>query len=137
MANPVKPVFDLGGTFVHLPDGLGATQVEGGTDFWARLPSRPELANGRMLWTAKQVRDTATWEMHPNGEELVYLLAGAVDLVLTENEVERTISLRPNNASIVPRGIWHRIVVQKPATLLFITPSAGTQQKPIEAKRQS
>jgi mannose-6-phosphate isomerase-like protein (cupin superfamily) len=75
--------------------------------------------------------------MHPNGEEFVYLLAGAVDLVLTKNDVETSVSLRPNNASIVPRGVWHRIIVQKPATLLFITPSAGTQQRPIEAKRQS
>ena len=136
MANPVKPVFDIGSTFIHLPDGLGAAQVEGGTDFWARVKTKPELANGRMLWMAKQVRDSEGWEMHPDGEKLVYLLAGNVDLVLSKNDMEASIPLRPNSASIVPRGVWHRIVVQKPATLLFINPSAGLQQKPLEAKRQ-
>lgn len=136
MANPPKIVFELGGTYVQLKDGGGAAPVEGGNDFWARLPGRPELAEGRLLWMAAQVRDSAQWEMHPQGEEVIYLLSGGVDLVVQAGESERTVALRPNNACIVPRGVWHRLVVQKPANILFVTPSLGTQQRPVELKRQ-
>jgi mannose-6-phosphate isomerase-like protein (cupin superfamily) len=136
MANHAKIVFELGGTYVQLKDGGGTSQVEAGNDFWARLPGRAELAEGRLVWAAAQVRDSANWEMHPQGDEVVYLLSGAIDLVVQAGEAERTVTLRPNNACIVPKGIWHRIVVQKPANVLSITPSAGTQHRPVETKRQ-
>ncbi len=135
MADSPKIVFELGGTFVQLRDDGGTTQVEAGNDFWARLPGRPELAEGRLVWSAAQVRDSATWEMHPQGDKMLYLLSGAIDLVLLIGEAERTLTLRPNNACIVPKGVWHRIVVQKPANILAITPSRGTQQRPVETKR--
>lgn len=137
MAERVKIVFELGGTYVQLKDGGSATQVEAGNDFWAKLPGRAELAEGRLVWAAAQVRDSANWEMHPQGDEIVFLLSGAIDLAVLAGDAERTITLRPNNACIVPKGIWHRFIVQKPANVLSITPSQGTQQRPVEAKRQT
>jgi mannose-6-phosphate isomerase-like protein (cupin superfamily) len=131
-----KIVFELGGIYVQLKDGGSAVQVEAGNDFWARLPSRPELAQGRLLWTSSQVRDSANWEMHPQGDEVIYLLSGAIDLAVLAGDAERAITLRPNNACVVPKGVWHRFIVQKPASVLSITPSLGTQQRPVEAKRQ-
>jgi len=135
MAGQAKIVFELGGTYVQLRDGGATAQVEAGNDFWARLPGRPELADGRLVWAAAQVRDSANWEMHPQGDEMLYLLSGAIDLVVQVGEAERTVTLLPNNACVVPKGIWHRIVVQKPANVLAITPSLGTQQRPVETKR--
>ena len=136
MADPKrKTVFDLGGTYVQLQDAGGAVPVEGGTDFWARFAGKPELAEGRLVWCAAQVRDWAQWEQHPNGDAVYFLLSGAIDMVLEEGESERSVSLRPNNACLVPRGIWHRVIVQKPANLMAITRSAGKQQRPIETKR--
>ncbi|HXZ00873.1 MAG TPA: cupin domain-containing protein [Stellaceae bacterium] len=136
MANPPKIVFELNGTYVQLKDGGAATKVEAGNDFWVRLSGRPELAEGRILWSAAQVRDSEQWEMHPQGDEVIYLLSGAVDLVVLAGESERTVTLRPNNACVVPKGVWHRIIVQKPANLLSVTPTLGTQQRPVEVKRQ-
>ncbi len=136
MADRAKIVFDLDGTYVHLKASGGATQVESGNDFWARLPERAELGEGRLLWAAAQVRDSADWEMHPQGDEVVYLLSGAIDLAVLAGDAERTVTLRPNSACIVPRGVWHRFIVQKPANVLSITPSLGTQRRPVEAKRQ-
>lgn len=132
-----KIVFELDGTYVQLKDGGAAVQVEAGNDFWARLPSRPELGEGRLLWTSAQVRDSAKWEMHPQGEEIIYLLSGAIDLAVLAGEAERSVPLRPNTACVVPRGVWHRFIVHKPASVLSITPTLGTQQRPVEAKRQS
>lgn len=130
-----KIVFELGGTYVQLQDSGSAAQVDAGTDFWTRFASRPELAEGRLVWSAAQARDWANWEKHPNGDALYYLLSGAIDMVFEVGDAEHTVSLRPNNACVVPRGVWHRVVVQKPANLLGVTRSAGKQQRPVEAKR--
>jgi len=32
---------------------------------------------------------------------------------------------------VVPQGVWHRAEVKKPGTLLFITPGAGTEHRPV------
>jgi mannose-6-phosphate isomerase-like protein (cupin superfamily) len=130
-----KIVFDLGSTYVQLQDRGGALPVEAGPDFWTRFAGRPELAEGRMVWTAAQARDWANWEKHPNGDAVYYLLSGAVDIVVEVGDAERTISLRPNNACVVPRGVWHRVVVQQPANLLGVTRSAGKELRPVEVKR--
>jgi mannose-6-phosphate isomerase-like protein (cupin superfamily) len=137
MPPPAKIVFELGATYVQLKDGGAAVQVEAGNDFWARLPGRPELGDGRLLWGSSQVRDSESWEMHPKGEEVIYLLSGAIDLAVLVGETERAVTLRPNSACVVPRGVWHRLIVHKPASILAITPSLGTQQRPVEAKRQA
>ena len=46
--------------------------------------------------------------MHPDGDELLILLSGRIDLVLDEREQERTVNLRAGKASLVPRGVGHR-----------------------------
>ena len=51
--------------------------------------------------------------MHPAGEEVVYLLSGAIDLVLDGADGERIVPLRDGEAYIVPRGTWHRAVVPR------------------------
>ena len=49
--------------------------------------------------------DWPTWEMHPNGDELVYLLSGSADLVLDRPEGLTTLPLRGSAAVVVPRGV--------------------------------
>jgi mannose-6-phosphate isomerase-like protein (cupin superfamily) len=137
MSQRPKIVFELDATYVQLKDGGSAVQVEAGNDFWAKLSGRPELGDGRLLWTSSQVRDSASWEMHPKGEEVIYLLSGAIDLAVLAGDAERAVTLRPNSACVVPRGVWHRFIVHKPASILAITPSLGTEMRPVEAKRQA
>src|SRR5262249_60959406 len=70
------------------------------------------------------------WEMHPGGDEVLYLLAGALDVVLDEPAGERTFGLERGQACLVPRGVWHRLVLRRPSGLLFITPPRGTRHPP-------
>ena len=44
--------------------------------------------------------------MHPEGDELLLLLSGAIDLILQTGDRERVVELRPGAACIVPRGVW-------------------------------
>lgn len=122
---------DLEHTFVQLEDGPAATPIEVGDDFWQRIGERTELQAGRLVMLSRASRDWGTWEMHPAGEELVMLLAGAVDFVLELSEGERVVALRDRGALIVPRGVWHTARVHAPSELLFITRGAGTQHRPV------
>jgi len=67
-------------------------------------------------------------EMHPDGDELLYLVSGRVDLILeldgtsTTVGAERLETLQPGEAIIVPKGTWHRVEVREPSRLVHITP---------------
>jgi oxalate decarboxylase/phosphoglucose isomerase-like protein (cupin superfamily) len=68
--------------------------------------------------------------MHPAGDEVVCLLTGAVDVVLDEPDGERVVELRAGQTCIVPRGVWHRAIVQEPGDTLHITRGEGTEHRP-------
>src|SRR5262245_56734220 len=103
MASPTQPAFDLNSTYVQLEDGPGAVPVAAGDDFWQKSASRVDLHEGRPVCAFHSTDDWPTWEMHPAGDEMVYLLSGAIDLVLQEPDGERIIALRNRAACIVPR----------------------------------
>ncbi len=132
-----SPPFDLISTYVHLKDGAEAVPVDVGADFWATIDKRTELHSGRLvtLFHIQSTDEWVHWEMHPAGDELVHLISGAIDLVLQEERGGRIIELRSRAASLIPRGVWHRAIVHTPSDVLFITPGAGTQLRPIEAER--
>jgi hypothetical protein len=131
MANPTQLAFDLISTYVQLEDGPGAVPVKVGDDFWKKSGSRVDLHEGRLMCAFHSTDDWPTWEMQPTGEEIVYLLAGALDLVRQEPDGERIIELRNRAACIVPRGVWHRGIVRMPSDVLHITRGAGTQHRPV------
>lgn len=61
------------------------------------------------------------WEHHPDADELLYVLAGAVDVtVLTEEDTVVT-SVPAGSVFVVPRGRWHRQHARERAALLFAT----------------
>jgi mannose-6-phosphate isomerase-like protein (cupin superfamily) len=75
------------------------------------------------------------WEMHPGGDDVLYLLTGALDVVLDEPAGERTFDLRGGQACLVPRGVWHRLVLRRPSDLLFVTPAHGTRHRVVGTVR--
>lgn len=72
------------------------------------------------------------WERHPAGDELIMLLSGAVTVVLEESGIEHAVELNePGSYVLVPRNVWHTAKTSVPTTLLFLTPGAGTQHRPV------
>lgn len=70
--------------------------------------------------------------MHPNGEEIVYLLSGAMDLTLDNKDDElQTVKLRGKGLVIIPRNTWHTAKVLEPSKMLVITFGKDTQVKPV------
>ncbi len=75
MANPEKPLF----TYNHLG-----------------------FYEGRIAGTVSVTQDMTTWEIHPSGDEFLYLLSGRMACILEESHGERVVELRAGDACIVP-----------------------------------
>src|SRR5262249_1075992 len=112
-------------------DGPAAVLVPVEADFWERIEERKELHQGRLLMVTHQSGAMPHWEMHPAGDELLYLLSGKMEVVLEINSSEQVVSLAARTAVIVPQGIWHTFRVDEPGELLSITRGAGTQVRAI------
>jgi mannose-6-phosphate isomerase-like protein (cupin superfamily) len=66
------------------------------------------------------------WELHPDQDELLYLVRGRTDVILRDDlddaASERVLELSGGQACAVPQGTWHRQVVHEPSLLLFLSP---------------
>ncbi len=102
-----------------------------GDDFWETIDQRGELSRGYLMMVSTMDETWSTWERHPAGEEIVYLLSGSVDFVLDLPNGEQTVELRGRSCCIVPRNTWHRAIVHEPGDMLFVTPGEGTTHRPL------
>ena len=121
-------------TYLHFGDKGEAGTIDVSDSFWAALSSgaMPELDQGRLMSAFSFSEPWATWERHPEGDELVMLLAGAVTVVLEVQGEEKSVALTdPGAYVLVPRGVWHTARTSVPTTLLFLTPGAGTEHRPV------
>lgn len=73
-----------------------------------------------------------SWEVHPNGHEVVVCTAGTLTLVQEHADGSGdTVTLGVGDYVINPPGTWHTAdVVGGPASALFITAGEGTQHRP-------
>ncbi len=124
-------VFSLKGTYVHLRPDERALAMEGGEKFWAGIADRRDLDRGRLMGATPQTKDWDHWERHPAGEEVLTLLSGELEIVLETEAGEERAVLKPGQTLVVPAGSWHRGIVRQPGDLLFITPGAGTEHRPV------
>jgi mannose-6-phosphate isomerase-like protein (cupin superfamily) len=70
-------------------------------------------------------------EMHPDGDELLYLISGAVTVTLELTDGDRLVDLGPGDAVVVPRGVWHRITMREPGQLIHVTPGPNGDSRPL------
>ncbi len=74
--------------------------------------------------------DWPSWEMHPEGDEVVVLMSGAVTFRLQLDEGEQSVELsKPGDYVIVPRGVWHTAKINIVSKMIFVTPGENTQCK--------
>lgn len=121
---------------IHL--GLGAMasfqeRFDGTPDWYQRYGER-HAADGADGWLVSQhtfSEPWGTWEMHPEGHEVVSCVSGQLTLhqELASGE-ERTVVLGPGDTTINPPGVWHTADVAGEATVFFITAGRGTQIRP-------
>jgi len=72
-------------------------------------------------------------EMHPDGDELLYLISGAATVTLELTDGKRSVDLKAGGAVVVPQGVWHQITMREPGRLIHITPGPNGDARPLPA----
>jgi mannose-6-phosphate isomerase-like protein (cupin superfamily) len=121
------------------PDGA-AVLLPGGGDFWSQLMSGnttdPGILrlmgseHGRLLSALAMGADWTNWEMHPAGDEILFMLEGKATFLLDLSDGLREVALSPGRLLVIPKAVWHTAKVREPARLLAITAGQGTQHRP-------
>lgn len=65
---------------------------------------------------------SSEWERHPNGDEVVLVLAGTTTVILLMDAVEERILLKQGELVVVPAGVWHRFEGSEQLKVMTITP---------------
>lgn len=117
---------------VDLSERVIGLQRDGGTQFIENAPGPPKRIEGHTVGAPHLTRPAPhNGEMHPDGDELLFLVSGGISVWVEEQGAERAIELRPGQALIVPRGVWHRVVPNEPSQLVHITPGPGGEHRPL------
>lgn len=125
--------FDPEDIYVLLTADGASQTTPGGAAFWSLPPeAAARFDEGWLISEFVCTEDWANWEMHPEGDEFVYLLDGDVELLLELPSGVTSTRLSGRAALIVPRGAWHTAKVLAPSRLLFVTRGAGTRHRPVD-----
>jgi len=113
--------------FILGPDGKGTNKAND-PGFYEELDFEFGSFAGHMLIQRFTFAEPwPTWEVHPHGDEFVYLIEGDTDFVLWRDGEEEIIRVdKPGSYVAVPRGLWHTARPYKQTTMLFVTPGEGT-----------
>jgi len=82
--------------------------------------------------------DETPWEIHPDGDELLYVLTGRVRVTLLPeraDEPSRSETLDADSLFVLPRGLWHRQTPEPTVCLLFVTPAEATRHSSADDPR--
>lgn len=105
------------------PDGAAAL---------VRFTRPPESRPGTTIGVAVTAQPPPhAGERHLDGDELLYLVAGRVELVLERPAGEERVVLSAGQAFVVPRGLWHRVLPRGEITLLYATPGPNNERRPL------
>jgi mannose-6-phosphate isomerase-like protein (cupin superfamily) len=69
-------------------------------------------------------------EMHPDGDEVLYLISGRVNVVFLDSP-QADIVMKPGEGLVVPKGVWHRVDILEPCQIVYLTPGPNNQFRPL------
>jgi len=132
--NDTPSPFDLFSAALHLgSDGqlrAGPPQLADG-DQW-------QVANFRVATDAEVHADH--WEVHPAGEEAVCCVSGAFRVYLRAagpDGADSVVALRAGEAIVVPRGVWHRLELEEPSSVMSVGVRRGSQLEQVTASQKA
>lgn len=129
----IKHFTDFTENYVSLGADGAIQTFEGGDKFWNLAADKLDKIGENWLITEFHFEeDWQTWEMHPHGDEIVYLLSGAMDLILEKDGLRHSVELRSKGFAVISPNTWHTAKVFAPSDLLVITLGKETQVRAVE-----
>jgi quercetin dioxygenase-like cupin family protein len=69
-------------------------------------------------------------ERHADGDELLLVIEGECVAVLdTSDGGEEETQIRAGDAFVIPRNTWHRLVIDEPCHIVFVTPGPQMEHR--------
>src|SRR5262245_6794031 len=122
---------DLWKNYLLLEPEGEAVLLPGGGEFWSQLMSGEATdpgirrllgsAHGRLLSALVMGADWTNWEMHPAGDEILFMLEGKTTFLLEFPDGLREVVLSAGRLLVIPKGVWHTAKVSEASRLLAIT----------------
>ena len=98
----------------------------------AELAAHPEGSfldivpfNGSHVGACDITGVSPVWEMHPDTDELFYILEGEFEITLLKNEEAEHFTAPAGSVFVVPRGVWHKPGAPGGAKFLYLTPGTS------------
>ncbi|MFT3851632.1 MAG: cupin domain-containing protein [Ilumatobacteraceae bacterium] len=117
-------------------DGVVATLLRDGSSEVIASAGHPVRVDGHTVGVARMAEPPPhRGELHPDGDELLYIVSGRVRVVLDDGDLEvigqeTRHEIGPGEAFIVPRGVWHRLEILEPVQLVHVTPGPASAHRP-------
>lgn len=86
---------------------------------------------------ASYARTPTHWERHPGGNEMLYIVDGAVEIVTLTDAGPVTSFADKGSIFICPTGLWHRQIPRPFVSELSLTPGAGTEGSDLSDPRDA
>jgi len=91
------------------------------------------------LGIGRYVPGSSPWERHNNGDELLLVVDGDVDIEVLDGDRSATTTLHEGTLFVVPKGRWHRLTARRPVNILYASPSEDgverTRERPVPPSR--
>jgi mannose-6-phosphate isomerase-like protein (cupin superfamily) len=116
---------------------VGLARSTGAACFMARTGGPPRRIDGYTVGAPIVTQDPPhAGEMHPDGDELLYVMSGRFTVSLELDAGRRDVEMRAGAALVVPRGVWHLVALQEPGQLVHITPGPGGSHRPLPMAKE-
>lgn len=79
--------------------------------------------NSTSLGIGRYVPGSSPWERHNNGDELLYVVDGEVEIEVLGGSEPFKVTLRQGTLFVVPRGKWHQLTAHAPVNIMFASPT--------------
>lgn len=81
--------------------------------------------NGHNLGACSVTGESPVWEMHPDTDELFFVLEGSFEITLWNEGVETHHTAPQGSTFVVPKGIWHKPAAPDGAKFMYLTPGTS------------
>ena len=127
MEQQTAPALNLARQYVHRGQDGMTLALDVTATLFSEILANAALRSGTLVGIIHLEEGLSHWECHPAGDEILYLLSGAIDMTIDGEDGTETLALTPDQAVVIPRNSWHQAMIHEPSRVLFVTPIADSK----------